>query len=394
MGRQLKELDPQRSSSHRLGAELRRWRLSRGLSQDQLGVETCHSGALVSKIERGDRAASLKFCEIADAVLSTGGTLARLWAASVENDAARPANADGGIAQLRRALGTIGVGDDRAPSRSLDELARDVGRANQDRLHARYADVARAVPGLIGELSNAELRAGDGGERRRVAALMVLALRAADGFAFKMGHHDLSARLVDLMVSRAQASEDSDIVAVAAYVSVETYFVSGDLDTGYRVIVKALDEARDSTAKQRAALGALHMRAAVVGARRGRADLATEHLSAARFAADRTAEGIYGGTAFGPDSFRIHELAVATELHDAAGVERASRWQPPAVLPAERRSHYFIELGRAQFDLGRFMDSGEALRTARRIAPQHTDQHPQVRRIEAALRQARPRRTR
>jgi hypothetical protein len=183
-------------------------------------------------------------------------------------------------------------------------------------------------------------------------------------------------------------------MAAASYVSVETYFVSGDLETGYRVAFAAADATRDGTPRQRAALGALHMRAAVVGARRGRADLATEHLSAARFAADRTAEGVYWGTAFGPDSFRIHELAVATELHDAAGVERASRWLPPSALPAERRSHYFIELGRAEFDLGHFEHSGRALGTARRIAPQHTDQHPQVRRIEAALRQARPRRTR
>ncbi|MGH3614208.1 MAG: hypothetical protein ACRDRK_16770 [Pseudonocardia sp.] len=85
---------------------------------------------------------------------------------------------------------------------------------------------------------------------------------------------------------------------------------------------------------------------------------------------------VYRGTAFGPASLRIHELAVAAELHDPAGVERAAQWYPPERLPAERRSHYYIELGRAQFDLGHHGDAYACLRAARRIAPQHTCEHP------------------
>lgn len=392
MGKQLKQLEPARSPAHRLGAELRRWRVLVGLSQDGLGVATCHSGALVSKIERGERSAGLDFCRAADAELRTGGALERLWTASV----AAPGTAtgtDAALARLRRALGTLGVGSGAPRSRTLDEVERDVRAVTEDRLHARYANLAATVPGLVAELANAELGACDGAERQRVAALMVLALRAADGFAFKLGHHDLSARLIDLMTARAEVSEDPATVAAAAYVATETYFATGDLATAYRALVAAIDRAAASPATAvLAATGALHMRAAVVCGRLGDAAAAAEHLSVGGHVADRVPEGVYRGTAFGPDSLRIHELAVATELRDATAVDRVARWRPPAALPAERRSHYFIELGRAQFDLGRFGDARDALATARQIAPQHTRRHPQVVRISTALRQTSARR--
>lgn len=386
MGRQLKELDPARSHAHRLGAELRKWRLRAGLSQDAVGAATCHSGALVGKIERGERVAGLGFCAGADAVLRSGGALQRLWSAG-GGDTAVDGVVDAPVPRLRRALGRIGVGDD-GPSPDVEDLAQRVRCATSDRLHARYDDLAESVPDLIVRLATAELRTGRDQDRRRLAALMTLTLRAADGLAFKLGHHDLSARLIDLMTARAHATDDPAMIATAAYVATETYFVTGDLTTGYRALVMAIDGMDPAVAGNlRASAGALHMRAAVVCARLGRADTAADHLDAARHAAERTPEGVYGGTAFGPDSLRIHRLAVAAELHDAATVQRATSWCPPAALPAERRSHYFIDLGRAQFALGRYAESRESLRTASAIAPQHTRQHPQVRRIDAALRE-------
>jgi hypothetical protein len=128
-----------------------------------------------------------------------------------------------------------------------------------------------------------------------------------------------------------------------------------------------------------AAVGALHMRSAVVAARAGQASSAADHLAEAARLAVSTPEGVYHGTAYGPASVRIHELAVAVELRDSAGIERAGRWEPPDALPAERRSHYYIELARAKLDLGRHDEAHHCLQSARLIAPQHTRDHPQVR---------------
>lgn len=78
MGRKPRELEPTRSAAHAFGAELRRLRVERGLSQAKLGEIVHHSGALVGKIEKAERFPSVEFCERADEVLNTSGTLARL----------------------------------------------------------------------------------------------------------------------------------------------------------------------------------------------------------------------------------------------------------------------------------------------------------------------------
>lgn len=80
------------------------------------------------------------------------------------------------------------------------------------------------------------------------------------------------------------------------------------------------------------------------------------------------------------------DLAVATELNRSGGaVARAESWVPPHNLPAERRSHYYIELAGAQLDIGLWEDSYKSLELARQIAPQHTREHPRVRRSLAQM---------
>ncbi|MCP2243511.1 helix-turn-helix domain-containing protein [Lentzea aerocolonigenes] len=288
------------------------------------------------------------------------------------------------IPRLRRALDRLDLPDD-GPTRALNDLRGEIIRANDDRLQSRYGNLVRRLPDLITELARAG-QLGDAAGRRHAAILLTLALRAADGVAFKFGYLDLSARLIDLMRSAAQIAEDPLLLAAVAYVRTETFFATGDLDTAARALELAADHVPDlGTTSSSAAFGALHMRAAVVAGRAGKADVAADHLREARRAADRVPEGIYVGTAFGSASLRIHELAVAVELRDPLGIERAASWHPPDELPAERRSHYFIDLARAQLTLGRHEDAYVCLQAARQAAPEHTRTHPQVRQSLSGL---------
>lgn len=288
------------------------------------------------------------------------------------------------IPRLRRALDRLDLPDD-GPTRAPNDLHGEIVRASDDRLQSRYGDLARRLPDLIAELARAG-QLGDAAGRRHAATLLTLALRAADGVAFKFGYLDLSARLIDLMRSAAQIAEDPLLLAAVAYVRTETFFATGDLETAARALELAADQVPDlGTTSSSAAFGALHMRAAVVAGRAGKADLAADHLREAGRAAGNVPEGIYVGTAFGPASLRIHELAVAVELRDPLGIERAASWHPPAGLPAERRSHYFIDLARAQLTLGRHEDAYVCLQAARQAAPEHTRTHPQVRQSLSAL---------
>lgn len=81
MGRRPKALTPDASPRDRFGAELRRWRTARGLTQRELAALTWHSQEFLSKVEKGQRWATWYLATRCDAALRTGGVLAWLWPA-------------------------------------------------------------------------------------------------------------------------------------------------------------------------------------------------------------------------------------------------------------------------------------------------------------------------
>lgn len=100
----------------------------------------------------------------------------------------------------------------------------------------------------------------------------------------------------------------------------------------------------------------------------------------------RVNEGVYEGTAFGPASVRIHEVTLALDLGLPHGaLAAAAGWLPSGNVPAERRSHFYIDVARAQFLLDRSGPILDALETAWLIAPEHVRVHPQVRELLVAF---------
>lgn len=82
----IRELDPSAGPLDFFGAELRRWRTTAGLSQEQLGQRVGYSGAQVGKVETGERAPSRDFAQHCDQALPDAGglfvrihALARRW---------------------------------------------------------------------------------------------------------------------------------------------------------------------------------------------------------------------------------------------------------------------------------------------------------------------------
>ncbi len=83
---------------------------------------------------------------------------------------------------------------------------------------------------------------------------------------------------------------------------------------------------------------------------------------------------------------RIHEVTLAVDTGDPDNALRlAADWDPPEDLPAERRSHFYIDLARSRAMLDSPDYAVTALFQARAVAPEHTRFHPQVRRLVSDL---------
>ncbi|MEU0505076.1 hypothetical protein [Nocardia sp. NPDC005998] len=142
-----------------------------------------------------------------------------------------------------------------------------------------------------------------------------------------------------------------------------------------------------SGAPASAARGVLHLRAAILAARIGDTELADSHPSAAveqiRPGQERAN---YYGTKFGAANVGIHRVAVPVELSDGTtAVTRTATIRLPRGTAPSRSGHYWIDLSRAWLLHGDHRHALDSLHEARRIAPQLTRYHPQVRETVYAL---------
>ena len=296
----------------------------------------------------------------------------------------RDAEWEQGIALLESLVNRYDLPDD-GRVRPLGRLQRDVNAIIRCRLNSHYSCLMKRLPELLPELSRA-LLSHQGQERAHAARLLVQTYRAADAIADKFGLHHLSARTIQVLLWAADQTGDDVTRAAATYVRGETFFCSGEHEAGRRLLERAAENLTPSDARSWAAYGALHMRAAVFAARNHQPQQAAPHLAQARLAAGHTREAVYTGTAFGSASVRIHQVTLALECEDPdQALHAAAGWTPPRELPAERASHYFIDVARAHHLLGRQEVALANLRAAWQRAPEHTRLNPHVRALSGRL---------
>ncbi|HLL66954.1 MAG TPA: helix-turn-helix transcriptional regulator [Micromonosporaceae bacterium] len=392
MAQKPRPLQPHLSAAHLLGARLRDHRVRHGLSQNGLGRLIHVSGDLVGKVEKGERRPQESFVTACEAVLGVDGELGRLWAAiggpTGQVRASLTGNHEIVLAQLpalRRALDAYDLPGD-VPAPSATALRQTADRIMTMRLGSQYAALSVELPQVLADVGRA-FHSSQGLARQELAGQFCQVFRAADAVADKFAHYDLSARIIGLMAWAAQESGDPAMVATAAYVRAETFFATGDWETGRCMLERAANLVNPAeSVPNAAAYGALHMRAAILAARNRRLTAAQAHIDEAATVAGQVPEGVYHGTAFGPASVRIHRVSLSVDAGEpGAALRAAADWVPPLSVPAERRSHFFVDLAEGQAQSGRPGEAVASLQVARRIAPQHVRYHPQVKVLVSAL---------
>lgn len=290
-----------------------------------------------------------------------------------------------GLAAIRTSLDTVDLPPD-GPLRSLAELTAAVAEVVQLRLASNYVRLCVILPGLIDDLHRA-YSSWHGQRRAMVASLLTQTYRAADALADKSGLQDLSARIIGMIIEAARQSGSEVVLATASYVRGELFFANGRPEFGRALLERAADRLDpDTDAASSAAYGSLHMRAGVLAGQAGQLGQARRHLSEAAQWASQVPEGEYNGTAFGPSSVRIHDVTLAVDTNDPDTALRVSHdWDPSEDLPAERRSHFYIDIARAHAQLDDVNAAVIALFQARAVAPEHTRFHPQTRQIMTRL---------
>lgn len=300
---------------YRMGEQIAATRKLRRMTQAQLAAAATISVSLLRKIEQGSR-------PVTPAVWSSiARTLGLDRSQPSDNLRSAGSRVNAAISHIRCLLDYYDLPDDGAIP-PLPDLPAATVRATARRLDAQYTTLADTLPDLIAALTRAAH--GYTGRGQEIAfGLLAMAYRAADAICDKFGYPDLSARTIELLRWAAARSDDPVLVGMAAYVRAETFFTNQRPATGLRALDAASAPlATDGSREALAIYGSLHMRAGVLAACAGLPAAAESHLTEARDIGRHIPDGAYRGTAFGPSSVRIHELAAAAEMGDAQAALR------------------------------------------------------------------------
>lgn len=366
----------------RIGRLLAHARKRRGRTQKELADRIPCSLSLVKKVESGHKAATESLIAGAARVLHVDVTEITGQPYRGADEPSDRIHAT--IPEIRRALVIWDAPPDPdVQPRPLADLRAESRRATQLRQEARYSELGAMLPALIIDLT-ITVHTAAGKARMDAFGLLALAYSAADSMAYKLGYLDLAHMAVERVGWAAAHTDDPLMPAVAEIRRSMSFLSAGEFAGGQRVMEREAGRLQPDLNGDQPGLavyGTMHLRAAVLAARDGRAAAAWSHMDEAHEAADRIGHdtGDYA-LLFGPSNAAIHDVAVAVELGDAReAVRRGGDLTLPDTMSPERTSHHNIDMGKAWLWSGDRDRALSALITAERIAPQRTRYHPMAR---------------
>ncbi|MEU3962632.1 helix-turn-helix transcriptional regulator [Streptomyces buecherae] len=370
------------------GQRLARIRDRRRWTQTRLSTESGYSLSAVKKFEQGRRS-----LDRADVILRFARAL-DCHPTEITGQPYSPPDGDLdghsavlSIAAIRRAL--LRHGRPSRPSEQevagvdMEDLRARVAEANGYRQKSALVSSGKVLPALLRDLQVAVDVAPEA-DRRQAHDLLASAYECAMQMLYKLGRGaDATLATERVVWSTTETGDPLRALSGHWYESGE-FLAIGEHEEAGAIIDGALTELdRCATSPEQVSLkGAFHLKASLNHARASEPKSAEKHLALA----GKLAETLGGDRndfqlQFGPTNVAIWSVSLPVEVGQGReAVRRAAQVTPrlPAHYARERRSHHFIDVGRAHHYNGRNDEALESFLHAERLAPQATRMHPAV----------------
>ncbi|MEW5353870.1 helix-turn-helix domain-containing protein [Streptomyces sp. 16-176A] len=369
------------AAGERIGRRIAEARKARGLTQLQLAQRIPCSKSLIAQVERGHKPATPSLT--AGAARALGVRLEQLTGQPYEDP--HRGRVYETIPDIQTAMLSWDLPDETLPARPYADLAADVAKASALGRKAAYSKLGLMLPSLLDELSTACHATAEGAERQRLFALLAEAYSGVTGISYALGLFDLRSLAMDRVQWAAAESGDPLRVARTQWQRSTLFLQAASYERGLRLLERVRRHVGEDIARMDgpslSVHGAAHLRSAIFAARAGNGPTARAHLDAAAETARLLGhDANHYGLEFGPTNVAMHRLGVAVEMYDGPEVVRCTqRTRLPADVAPVRAGRWYMDAAKGWLDYGNREKAFAALQAARRVAPEQTRNHPQVR---------------
>jgi hypothetical protein len=343
--------------------------------------------SLLRKVEQGSAPASPAFTAAVARALRT--TVAELY----DQPTVRYGAERDHVAEVETAVmeGPASLSADPVPS--LDVLAAQVDQIAELQRRSHYRESSARMPALAGAGAH---RRGPGARQERAHHLLATLYGCVVICLHRLAS-PLVSQAADRAADAARFSGDPLLAALCDQERALPLMYRGAYESAQRIVTRAHESITDQPASPQAlsVRGAMHLRSAIIAARRHDAATSDAHLTEARELASRLpAHANFYDTAFCTPNVHIHSVAAAVEMQDGTtAVTRNASYVLPPRMMRSRLAHHNIDLSRAWLLHGDHTQALRALNVARRTAPQQTRYHPMVAETILSLARAERRRS-
>jgi transcriptional regulator with XRE-family HTH domain len=284
------------------------------------------------------------------------------------------------VPSIESALMAAGEVSESSPPSAVSDLCRDASRALSLRAASDYSGLGALLPRLITDLYRQAK--SDSNEPGTWQALNAAAFAAA--LATKaLGYTSLGWLAARAATDAAEAAALPIGIAAASYARSQVLLATpGAVTAALAASAGAADDLQSGlrSPSELEMYGMLHLQAALASAVIGRDPAG--HLDEATDVVRHSGDGKAFDLSFGRTNIAIWRMSVALECRRGGeAVKLSGAVQPQSIPTVDRRSRFFIELGRAHAMEGDYRASMHALLRAEHIAPQKARSHTIVREL-------------